>query len=351
MTQTSFSILLAALCHFAVCFDAEAAEAAQAAPVPSVYGTSGLWKIMTAETIPIRQLSFATSIERQHRNPGDLTITTLRAGAVAGLTARLEGAVHIEAYRHIRVGLPQQLSFGQQALGFFGGKTPGSAPLPSELMPGSSRVPQVRSPAAPFGALTGRSGYYNLLPFAGLVPSAGAVGLVTLSAKYNLLAETRDAPLGLAVHSYFGIPIHKGIEYVMRHPVGTADLHFGVDLIASKDIGETVQIHWNAGFRHISQPAHASVFRLSDELPLGVGIVIPRDSRIHLMIESTAEVFVGSHTPNTTSGPADPVDVTAGLRMKVERALTVNAGYQRQIQSGSRRHGFIFGLSYNTSGF
>ncbi|MBI4474357.1 MAG: hypothetical protein HY646_16930 [Acidobacteria bacterium] len=336
--------------QFTLC-SAHAAQKAQAPAVSGIYGSSGLWKVLTAETIPARRISFATSYERQHRNPGDLAITTLRAGAAAGITDRLEGAVHIETYRHVRVGLPEQLSFGQQALGFFGEKIPGSPPLPSERMPGSSRVPQLRSPPAPAGVLTGRAGYYNLLPFAGLVETAGAPGLVTLSAKYNLLAEARNAPLGFAVHSYFSIPIYKGIEYLMRHPVGTADLHFGVDLIASKEIGDTAQVHGNAGFRHISQPAHASVFRLSDELPLGVGVVIPRSSRLQFVMESTAEVFVGNHTPNTTFGPADPLDITAGLRVHLDRSFTVNAGYQRLIPSESGKHGFAISVSYNTLGF
>jgi hypothetical protein len=319
-------------------------------PIPSLHGTTGLWRILTTDTVPARHAAYALSFDRNHRNPGALRISTLGVAAAVGITDRLEGAVHVEAYRHVRAGRQEQLSFGQQALGFFGDKTPGSQPLASELMPGSSRVPQLRLPPAPSGALSGRAGYYNLLPFAGLVEAAGSVGLVTLNVKYQLLSETRGMPLGVAVHSYFSVPIRKGIEYLMTHPVGTADLHFGFDGIVSKDIGDRGRIHWNAGFRHISQPAHASVFRLADEVPVGVGFIMPRDGRMQFVIESAAEVFIGSHTPNTTFGPADPVDITGGIRMHFDTSFSFTAVYQRPLQSGGGKHGFALSLSYHTPG-
>ncbi|HEX7358940.1 MAG TPA: hypothetical protein VF283_00475, partial [Bryobacteraceae bacterium] len=190
------------------------------------------------------------------------------------------------------VGRPDQLSFGQQALGFFGDKTPGSPPTSSELMPGSSLVPQLRSPPSPEGVLTGAAGYYNLLPFAGLVPSGSAAGLLSFGLKYNILSEARGNRFGLAIRPYFDVPIHKAIHFLLTHPVGTADLQFGFDGIVSKRIGNTAELYWNAGYRHIDQPAHISIYRLAEEAPVGFGLVAPRTSRFQLVMESTAEIFV-----------------------------------------------------------
>ena len=132
------------------------------------------------------------------------------------------------------------------------------------------------------------------------------------------------------------------------HPVGTGDLQFGFDGIVSKNIGETAQLDWNAGYRHINQPAHVSVFRLAEEVPLGFGLTIPRTSRVVFMLESTAEVFLGNHTPNTSFGPEDPVDITAGVRARLTRSFSFSAGYRRPLnQFGGDRNGFVLSVTYN----
>ena len=318
-----------------------------AAPDAGIYGVTGLWKVYTAQTLRAGQASFSASYDRINRNPGYLTISTMDFGGSLGLTNRLEVGADLEANRHVLVGRAEQLSFGQQALGFFGDKTPGSPPLPAELVQGSSQMPQLRNPSRPDGALTGAAGYYNLLPFAGLVGSGGAVGLLSFHAKFSVLSQSDDSPLHLALHACFGVPIHKSIDFLLTHPVGTADLQFGFDGIASMSLGDAAELHLNVGYRHINQPAHVSVFRLAEELPLGFGIRAPRHARFQFMGESTAEVFIGSHTPNTTFGPEVPVDLTLGLLGHIGRHFSVSAGYRRPLnQLGGDKNGFVLGMAY-----
>jgi hypothetical protein len=125
-------------------------------------------------------------------------------------------------------------------------------------------------------------------------------------------------------------------------------LQFGFDAIVSKSAGDAAELYWNAGYHHISQPAHASVFRLAGELPLRFGFTIPRRRRVQFMMESTAEVFAGRHTPNTAFGPEVPVDATVGFRAHFARSYSFTAGYRRPLNRfGGGRNGFVVSLSYN----
>ncbi|HLH30695.1 MAG TPA: hypothetical protein VKY31_05800, partial [Terriglobia bacterium] len=238
-----------------------------------------------------------------------------------------------------------QLSFGQQALGLFGNKTPGSPPLPGETVAGSSRMPQLRSPATPSGTLTGAAGYYDLLPFAGLVREGNGIGQVTIAVKWRILSQSAQAPVGLAVRSHFDVPIKKGIDYLLSHPVGTADIQYGFDGIVSRNFGSAAALDFNAGYRHINQPVHVSVVQLADELPLGFAWNVPRSGRVQFVGESTAEVFIGSHTPNTTFGAADPTDLTVGFRFALAGRIILSAGYRRPLNEyGGDKNGFVINL-------
>jgi hypothetical protein len=316
-------------------------------PVAGVYGNTGLWKIFVAQTLEAGRASSSLWYDRINRNPGRLTISTAGFSGAYAVTRRLELGVDIEVNRHVLVGRAEDLSFGQQALGFFGLKTPGATPFPQELVSGSSQVPQLRIPTIPSGILSGSAGYYNLLPFAGLVGAAGAAGSVRIGGKFRLLSESNGALVGLAAHGYFEVPIHKSIEFLREHPVGTADLQFGFDGIISRTLGKVAELHWNFGYRHINQPAHVSVYRLAGMLPMGIGCTIPRVARMQFIAESTAEIFVGSHTPDTTFGAKNPVDVTAGFRAQLVRSFTFSAGYRRPLhQFGGDKNGFVATLAF-----
>jgi hypothetical protein len=317
------------------------------AQTASESGNTGLWKVLTADTLAPRKTSFSVWYDRINRNPGDLTISTSGVSAAYGIGDHFELGAALEANKRVLVRRQDELSFGQQALGFFGNQTPGAPPLPNEQVSGSSRMPQLRSPAVPGGALTGAAGYYNLLPFAGLVREGDGIGLVTMAVKWKILTQSSGAPLGLAVRPHFDLPIRKGIDYLLTHPVGTADLQYGFDGILSRSFGDAAELYLNAGYRHIDQPVHVSVVQLADEAPLGFGWNIPRTSRIQFVGEATAEIFVGGHTPNTTFGAEDPVDLTGGFRFDVTPRLILRAGYRRPVnQYGGDKNGFVVSASF-----
>jgi hypothetical protein len=320
---------------------------AAAQTTAGILGNTGLWKVVTPDVLEAGKVSVSAWYDRINRNPGDLTASTSGLSAAAGIGRRFEFGAAFEANKRVLVRRQDQLSFGQQALGFFGNKTPGSPPLPGELIPGSSLLPQLRSPATPNGALTGAAGFYNLLPFAGLVREGDGIGLVTAAVKWNVLSEARGAPAGLAVRGHFDVPIRKGIDYLLTHPVGTADLQFGFDGIVGRNFGDTAGLYLNAGYRHINQPVHVSVVQLADEVPLSVAWNVPRTGRIQFVGETTAEIFIGVHTPNTTFGPEDPVDLTLGFRFEVVPRMILSAGYRRPLnQYGGDKNGFVINAGF-----
>ena len=78
------------------------------------------------------------------------------------------------------------------------------------------------------------------------------------------------------------------------------------------------------------------------------GTTIPRSARLQFVAESTADIFVGAHTANTTFGPEDPIDLTVGLRGDFAHRYTFSAGYRRPLnQFGGDKNGFVLSFGYD----
>lgn len=316
-------------------------------PTASLYGTTGLWKILSPDTVPLGQGSFSVWYDRFGRNPGFLMISTVGVGGAVGLTDRLEFGAHLQINRKVLSHRINQLSFGQQTSGFFGNQTPGSPPLPSELVAGSNRMPQLRFPPSPFGALTGAAGYYNLAPFASKREGNG-IGTVGLGFKMRILSETVGDPLGLGLRVYADIPTHRSANYLLARPTQTGDWQFGFDALASKNVGDLVGLYWNAGFRKVQDPDNGRIVNLSNVMPLSFGFTFPRTTRIQLVEELTADLLVGEKTPNTSFGAEDALDITVGFRLFLNRYLSLSGGLRVPLsQFGDDKHGFVANLAYN----
>ena len=319
-------------------------------PVATVYGNTGLWHVYSADTLAAGHPSFNAWYDRFNRDPGYLTIGTWGVSGAVGLTNRLEFGVNFDINTHILDRRADELSFGQQQLGLFGNKTPGSPPLPSELIPGSTVMPQLRFPATPTGVLTGAAGYENNFPFVGSKLESNGVGTVTVGLKLSFFSESKGDPLGLAVHGYATIPTHRSVTFLLSRPVQTGAWQGGFDVILSKNVGTIAQLNWNAGFRGIGSPDDGRPVALSNEVPVGFGIIAPRKTRLQLMSELTADVYVGSHTPDTTFDARDPLDGTIGFRAFLMPSISLSAGYRHNLtQYGGDKNGFVVDLSYSTA--
>lgn len=315
-------------------------------PTASLSGNTGLWKVQSPLTLAPGQASFSAWADRINRNPGRLTITTYGFGGAVGLTDWLEFGANFEVNRHVLVGRQSELSLGQQELGYFGSQVPGAAPTSLELIPGSSVLPQLREPAVPTGALSGEAGYYNALPFAGRI-SGNGIGAVGIGFKINILSENKGHPFNLGVRTYANIPTHRSIKFLKFRPSQPGAWVFGSDFLLGKSVGDAADLYLNAGFRGHESPDGGRAMTLSDLVPLGFGVTIPRDTRVQFMGEVTADILVGNHTPNKVPDGEDVADATVGLRAFLNPYLNLSAGYRHPLsQFGGDKNGFVFQLGY-----
>ncbi|HEX9597624.1 MAG TPA: PKD domain-containing protein, partial [Anaerolineales bacterium] len=338
--------LLFAFLFVALGAQAQTQEVRFLQPTASLSGNTGLWKIHTPVNLAPGQAAFSVWIDRINRNPGQLTITTIGFGGSVPLTSWLEFGANFEANRRVLVRRFEELSLGQQRLGFFGTQAPGATPFPSELMPDSTLFPQLRDPATPTGALSGAAGYYNMLPFANRIQGNG-IGTATAGFKINALSEAKGNPVNLGFRTYAHIPTHRSAALLQSEPTQTGGWIFGTDLLVGKALGEMMDFNFNWGYRWLESPDNGNAIKLSDVMPVGIGVTLPRAARLQLMSELAADVLVGTRTPNTTPEADDVIDFTIGFRAFLNRYLNLSAGYRHPLnQSRGDKHGFVVQLGY-----
>jgi outer membrane protein OmpA-like peptidoglycan-associated protein len=316
-------------------------------PTASLTGNTGLWKIQSPVNLGAGNVAFSAWGDRINRNPGRLTITTYGFGGAVGLTNWLEMGVNLEVNRRVLVGRQSELSLGQQELAFFGSRLPGAPPSASELVSGSSMFPQLRDPATPAGALSGDAGYYHAVPFAGRLydgPGGNGVGTIGVGFKINLLSEANGHSLDMGVRPYANIPTHRSAEFLRHRPSQSGAWIYGADFLLGKNVADAADIYFNLGYRAYGSPDGGNIVTLSDVIPLGFGLAIPRDTRVQVMAEILGDVLVGDETPNEEGSV---VDGTVGFRAFFNRYLNLSAGYRRPFnQSGGDKNGFVFQLGF-----
>jgi outer membrane protein OmpA-like peptidoglycan-associated protein len=315
-------------------------------PTASLSGNTGLWNVLTPTNLSKGQVAVSVWADRINRNPGQLTITTYGFGGSFGLNNWLELGVNFDVNRRILVRRADQLSLGQEQLGLFGSQVPGATPTLGELMPGSTVMPQLRSPATTTGVLTGRAGFYNMFPFANRIEGNG-VGTVNVGLKFSILSESKGAPVSLGVRSYVDIPTHRSVQFLLQRPSQTGGWILGSDLLLGKEVGKMADLYFNAGYRAYDSPEDGRAVVLADSVPLGIGLTVPRDTRFQLMSEVTSEILVGDQTPNTVPDAQNVTDFTIGFRGFINRYLNLSAGYRHPLnQSGGDKNGFVVQLGY-----
>jgi hypothetical protein len=131
--------------------------------------------------------------------------------------------------------------------------------------------------------------------------------------------------------------------------------NYGIGLEASKTIFHNsilATANWDYRFTRDSSftlvaGGPAEILDLSDQIRVGVGLLMFPNKRFQIISEYSAVIFVGSGIPNTTFGARDPVDNISGVRMYLARQFAFEAGYRYNLNLTNHldRNGFVIKLS------
>lgn len=231
---------------------------------PTYEGTTGLFRLPSAYTLPKGKFSFQLFRDNYDRDPKDVDFSIHGLSLGVGLTNKLE-------------------LFGNFGL--------------------QNRV----DTDALFQA-----GAPNDLPFV-RAPWVTGTGDVKLGLKYAFLNDYTGDAVGLAIRGYVKIPTADEAD-----GLGTGKTSFGADLMLSKGLGNgAADIHFLAGYKKNGDPDTPYPVNLGDEVRLGAGINIPACRRFQIQAEVIKTIYKGEDDPVPSGGRAigqqtNPLDVVVG---------------------------------------
>jgi outer membrane protein OmpA-like peptidoglycan-associated protein len=232
-------------------------------------GDTGHFDVFSAYTLLKRKVAVSVFRHNVDRNPNDLDISNFIGTVAVGVTDRLELFGRFDVQRRIDA---------------------------DEL---------------------GEPGYYNDTPRL-LQGWASGFGDVTFGAKYNILSEYRDQPVGLAVRGFV-----KAATADTDEGLGTDRASGGAHLVVSKNLGERVESSYYAGFRGNGSPDEA---KIGHAFEWGLGFSFPSDSKVRGMAELTGSVFTDADSEQT-----NPVDLLLGLNVQLPSGFFLSAGWRSNL--------------------
>jgi len=141
-------------------------------------------------------------------------------------------------------------------------------------------------------------GFVNDYPFVN-TPWETGVGDVKLGLKYKFLDDYRDDPVALALRGFVKLPTadeNKGL--------GTGKTSFGADLLLSKSLGRKADLHGGLGYQINSDPDGVDI---GNAFKWGLGLNVPACRIVQLQAEVTGAVYKGADFKQT-----NPVDLVVG---------------------------------------
>ncbi len=220
---------------------------------PTYEGTTGLFHLPSAYTLPRKKVSVSLFRDNLDRDPKDEDISVLGVTLGYGATDRLE------------------------LFGAFG--------LQNRLDADALSQP----------------GFVNDYPFVG-TPWQTGVGDLKLGLKYKLLDDYLGDPLGLALRGFVKLGTadqNKGL--------GTGKTSAGADLLLSKSLGRAADIHAGIGYQLNRDPDEPLPVNIGNALKWGVGLNIPACRIFQVQAEVTGASYKGADFKQTS-----PVDLVAG---------------------------------------
>jgi outer membrane protein OmpA-like peptidoglycan-associated protein len=220
---------------------------------PSYEGTTGLFHLPSAYTLPKRKFSVSLFRNNLDRDPKDEDISIHGLTLGYGATDRLE-------------------LFGSYGL--------------------QNRVNA--------DALS-QPGFVNDYPFVS-TPWQTGPGDLKVGMKYKLLDDYRGEAVGLALRGFVKLGTADQTK-----GLGTGKTAVGLDLLLSKSLGHVADIHGGIGYQFNSHPDNPSPVEIGDALNWGIGLNIPACRIFQVQAEVTGARYRGAAFAQT-----NPVDLIVG---------------------------------------
>jgi hypothetical protein len=301
------------------------------APMLATTGTTGLFTLETADTLPKGGFAFSAFGNKFGRMPGSVTILESVVDFSYGIADNLNVYAAFDPYGHAHVGCPGQLSLRSIPL------SSTCAPLAFGFPADSSFFPHVAG-AAP--------GYVADYPFAS--NNNGGAGNITLGLKYALLSERQGARVSLSVRNDLVISTKTDVNKLLKNGTQASPLSDMVSIALSKQWSNLLTGTFNFGYMFVRAPRDsqgAVLFAMPDQVRTGAGILVFPESRVQPMIEYSGVVFVSAPgtPPDTSFGARDPVDGIYGLRIYPWKHVGIDLGYRRMLNLRDLhdRNGFV----------
>jgi hypothetical protein len=304
------------------------------APMPALSGNPGMFTLETGDILPKGAFNLSAGVNKISRMPGDITALESGPSFGVGLTHWLSASIQFDANTHIHVDEPSLLSLSPVNAG---NNQYGNTIYPSVI------------PAQGF-----RPAYVEEFPFAS--HNGGGVGEIDLALKIGLLSEHRGSPLSLSIKNDFYIPTETSFASLIANQVQYGKFNYAIGLEASKTIFHNSIIataNWDYRFMRDSSftpvaGGPVETLNLSDQMSVGVGLLMFPTKRFQIISEYSAVIFIGGNgIPNTTFGARDPVDNVTGLRVYLAKQFAFDAGYRYNLNLTNHldRNGFVVKLS------
>jgi len=161
-----------------------------------------------------------------------------------------------------------------------------------------------------------------------------------LGAKVNLLSESRQNPVAIAVRGIVKVPTGSA-----DNQSGTGKLDAQFDFIVSKEIAQTAEVSGSIGYRHRGDPDE---YDLSSGIPFGIGAQFPTRSALKFTTEWYGEIFSNDVVTRTVSpAPASIIGVDGSVPL-----VTSDLPLQSTLMFGATfqtSKGLFFGGGLNWS--
>jgi outer membrane protein OmpA-like peptidoglycan-associated protein len=173
-----------------------------------------------------------------------------------------------------------------------------------------------------------QAGFVNEFPLAGTQSSSpgwqSGVGDVRIGAKFKLLDDYLGDGVGLALKGHAKLPTADDAK-----GLGTGKPSFGADLVLSKTLNQSADIHASVGYQVNSDPDGLDI---GNALKWGVGVNLPACRFFQLQAELTGKSYSGGEF----DGQTNPVDLVLGPVFWIKPGLFIRPAISMNLSFDDR---------------